>query len=152
MVTSFFFVLDILPVAFIFLPTHYFLINTWSLQLIWPIITSLCVFCTTTCKHFASSLKINTLDSIFWLVHILNIPTLIVPISPCSSCRPSIDYTQLFADCVNSSANYDSTSTDYTNKSDDCMNTPNDWANTFANSNTPIKSSLDLCIANSSLL
>ncbi len=129
------------------------LINTWSLQLIRPITTSLRVLYITTCKHFASSLKINTLDSIFWLVHIPSIPTLIVPIPPCSSCMPFANYVQLFVDCVNSFADYDNTSIDYTNKSDDCVNTPDDLANTFVDStNTFNISSSNLWIPIFSLL
>jgi hypothetical protein len=66
------------PVAFIFLLARHLLINTWSSKLIQPIIITLCVRCTTTCKHFMSSLRMNASNFIFLLAHIPNLPTLVV--------------------------------------------------------------------------
>ncbi len=94
---------------------------------------SLCVLCIATCKHFTSSLKINALNSIFQLVHIPNVPTLIILIPPCLLCMPFIDYAHLFVDCVISSTDFDNTYDGYTNKSTDYVNTLDDFANTFVN-------------------
>ncbi len=90
---------------------------------------SLCVLCTTTCKHFTSSLKINASNSIFQLVHNPNILMLIVLTPLHLPYMPSNDYAHLFVDYINSSVAYDNTSADYTNKSNDCTNTPDDLAN-----------------------
>jgi len=152
-ITSFFSSLNLLPIKFIFLPTCHLSINTWSLKLIKPIITSLRVTCTTTWKHFASSLWMNVADFIFWLLHILNLLTLIVLTPPHSSCTPFVDCAHLFVDCINSFVDCDNTSTDYANKSDDSTNIPNDWVNTSTNAMDTFNiSSLDLCIPNPSLL
>jgi hypothetical protein len=74
---------------------------------------------------------------IFRLVHILNLPTLIVVTPPHLPCKHFADCSHLFTKCVNSFANYDNTSidctdfsVDYANKSNDCVKTPDDWANT----------------------
>jgi hypothetical protein len=48
--------LNIPPITFIFLPTHYLLINASSLKLIWPITITFCISCIATWKHFSSSL------------------------------------------------------------------------------------------------
>ncbi len=47
----FFWSLNIWSIPFIFSFAYHLLINTWSLKLIWPITTSLCVPCITTWKH-----------------------------------------------------------------------------------------------------
>ncbi len=94
---------------------------------------SLCVLHIAMCKHFVSSLKINALDSIFRLIHIPNVPMLIILIPPYLLFMLFVDYGHLFVDCVNSSIDYDNTSANYTNKYDDYVNTPDDLANTSAN-------------------
>jgi hypothetical protein len=52
--------------------------------------TSLCVLCTTTCKHSTTSLKMNASNSIFQLVHIPNLLTLFVQTPFCSPYMTSI--------------------------------------------------------------
>jgi hypothetical protein len=74
----FFSSLNIPPIAFNFLPTHRLLINVWSSKLIQPIITSICVPYIATWKHFTSSLWMNATNFIFQLLHIINIPSLVL--------------------------------------------------------------------------
>jgi hypothetical protein len=131
---TFFFIssLNFLLITFTFLLTCHFLINAWSLKLIWPITTSLCVPCIAMWKHFMSSIWMNVANFIFWLLHIRNLCTLVVLTPPYLPCTPFVDYTHLSIDHVNSSANYDNTyvncidfSIDLANKYDDCVNTLN---------------------------
>ncbi len=114
MVTFFFSSLNILPIAFIFLPTHYLLINAWSFKLIWPITTSLCVSCTTMWKHFMSSLWMDIIDFIFRLLHISNLPSLVVLIPPCLAYTPFVECVHFSIDYVNSSIDCDNIFTNYT--------------------------------------
>jgi hypothetical protein len=81
----------------------------------------------------------NTANFIFQLLHIHNLPTLVVLTPPCSPCTPSDDYTHL-------SINYVNSFVDYFNKSNDCVNTSANSADTHD------KPSLDLYIPNPSLL
>ncbi len=99
-IVTFFLSLNFSPITFIFLLVYHLLINAWSSKSIWPIITSLCVPCTTTWKHFASLLWMNVINFIFQLLHIHNLLTLVVLTPPCSPCTP-------FVDCAHLSANYD---------------------------------------------
>jgi hypothetical protein len=124
--------LNFLLITFIFLLTCHFLINAWSLKLIWPITTSSCVPCIAMWKHFMSSIWMNAANFIFWLLHIRNLCTLVVLTPPYLPCTPFVDYTHLSIDHVNSSTNYDNTyvncidfSIDCANKYDDCANTLN---------------------------
>jgi hypothetical protein len=75
MITSFFLILEHSACHIHFLSTCHFLIKTWSSKLIWPITTSLCVPYTTTWEHLTSSLWMNVVNFIFWLLHICNLPT-----------------------------------------------------------------------------
>jgi hypothetical protein len=154
------FVLEFLANFIHFLPTHCLLINSWSSKLIWPITISLCVPCTTTWKHFVSSLWMNTTNFIFRLLHIFNLLTLVVFIPLHSPCTPFVDCAHLSTNCVNSYTNCDNTFVDYTNffvdcanKSNDCANTLDDWANTSIDSADTLDNLfLDLCFSNPSLL
>ncbi len=149
----FFLSLNTPPATFIFSSVHYFLINTWSSKLIWPISISLCVPCTTTWKHLVSSLWMNVADLMFQLLHIHNLLTLFVLTPLHSPYTPFIDYAHL-------STNYENTFGDCTYFSincahnfDDYANTPNDRMNITVNStDMPNISSLDLCIPNPTLL
>jgi hypothetical protein len=68
----------------------------------------------------------NIIDFSFELLHIRNLPTLVVPIPPCSPYTLSANYAHLSFDCVNSSIDCTNFFVDYANKFDDCANTPND--------------------------
>jgi len=114
-----------------FLPTCCLLINAWSSKLIWPITISLCVPCTTTWKHFVSSLWMNTTNFIFRSLHIFNLLTLVVLIPLHSPCTPFVDCAHLSTNCVNSYTNRDNTFVDYTNFFVDYANKSNDCANTL---------------------
>ncbi len=159
-VTSVFPSFNVPLVAFNFLPTRHLLINTWSLKLIQPIITSLYVPCIATWKHFTSSLWMNAANFIFWLFHIVNIPLLTILTPPCSPCTPSVDYVNSFIDYIHPFANCDHTLIDCISFFANCANKSNDyaknldvWAYTIVDLvNTFDKSSLDLCIPNPLLL
>ncbi len=152
MVTFFFPSLNFPLIAFIFLHAHFFIINAWSLKLIWPITISLCVPYIATWKHLTSSLWMNVTNFIFWLRHTYNLPTLPILTPPCSPYTP-------FVNCAHLSANYDNTSTnciDFSthcaNNFDDCANILNDWVNIVTDlTNILDISSLDFCIPNPSL-
>jgi hypothetical protein len=149
----FFSSLNILLVTFIFSSAYHLLINTWSLKLIWPITTSLCVPCTTTWKHLASSLWMNVANFIFRLLHIHNCPTLSVLIPLHLPCTPFVDYAHSFLDCENTFSDCINFSTDCAHNFDDCANTPNDRMNTT----TDLADRLDIsfvnfCIPNLALL
>jgi len=88
----------------------------------------------------------NIANFIFRLLHIHNLPTLIVLTPPCSPHTPSANFAHLFIDYVNSFDDCDNTSTNYTNFFTDCANTSVDSADTC------VKSSLDLYIPNPSPL
>ncbi len=156
----FFSSLNIPPVAFISLPTHCLLINTWSSKLIWPISISLSIFCMTMWKQSMSSLWMNAANFIFQLLHTTNLPLIKILIAPCSPCTPFAKCAYSPTDCVNSYVDYDHTYVDYTdfsidcaNKSDVCANTPNDWTNIIASLvNILDISSSDLWIPNPSFL
>jgi hypothetical protein len=147
-------------VAFIFLLAHCFLINTWSLKLIQPITTSWNVSCTTTWKHFTSSIWVNVIDFIFWLFHIVNFPLLVVLTPPRSPYTPFAEYAHSYVNNVNSSIDCDHTSAncinfsiDYANKFNDCANIHDDLVNiVFDSAYTPNISSSHLCTPNPSLL
>ncbi len=114
---------------------------------------NLCVPCTAPCKHFISSLRINASNSIFRLVHIPNVPMLIILTPLHLPCMPSINYAHLFVDHVNSSVGCGNTSTHHINKFDDYTNTPDDWVNTFVNIvDTLDRLSSNLWIPNPSVL
>jgi hypothetical protein len=147
-----FFVLEHPTRCIHFLHVCCLLINVGFLKLIQPIITSLCVFYTTTWKHFLSSLWTNAADFIFWLLPIANLPLLTISIPPRS---PYIhaNYAQSSNDCHHKFVDYTNFFADYANKYDDYANTPDDWMNIVVDSpNTPNKSSLDICVPNPSLL
>jgi hypothetical protein len=149
----FFSSLNIPPVTFIFSFAHYLLINAWSLKLIWPIITSLCVLCIAMWKHLASSLWMNVTNFIFWLFHIRNHPTLYVLIPFHLPYTPSVDYAHLFPDCENTFGDYTYFFANCAYNSNDCANTPNDRTNTAADSTyMPNISSINFCIPNPTLL
>jgi hypothetical protein len=116
-ITPFFPSLNIPPVTFIFSYGHHLLVNAWSLKLIWPITTSLCVPCMAMWKHLTSSLWMNVVDFIFWILHIRNLPTLFVLIPLCLPCTPSTENAHL--------------STDYENTYGDCTNFSVDYAHNF---------------------
>jgi hypothetical protein len=142
----FFSSLNISLIAFIFSSTHHLLINAWSLKLIRPITTSLCVPCITTWKHLASSLWMNVVDFIFRWLHIYNLLTLSVLTPLHLPCTP-------FADCENTSFECTDFFVYYAHNSNDCANTPNDWPNIATNStDTPNITSLDPYIPNLALL
>ncbi len=147
--TPFFSSLNIPLVTFIFSSACRLLINTWSLKLIWPIITNLCVPCTAMCKHLASSLWMNFVDFIFRLFHIRNFPTLSIlipfrsPYTPSAKCAHlSTNYENTYGDCTNFSI-------DYAHNSNDCVNTLDDRVNTVVDSADMLDiSSLNFCIPN----
>ncbi len=98
--------------------------------------TTLCVLCTTTCKHSTTSLKMNASNSIFRLVHIPNLPTLFVQTPFCSLYMTFVDCAYWSNNYVNPFIHYHITSIDCTNffiacsnKFDVCVNTVDDWAN-----------------------
>jgi hypothetical protein len=123
------------------------------LKLIQPITTSLSVPCTSTWKHFATSLWMNTTNFIFQLLHIHNLPTLIVLIPLHSPCTPSIDFTHVFVDYVNSFYDCDNIHANCTNFYANCANKSNDCANTFVDlTNTHDRSSSNFYIPNPSLM
>jgi hypothetical protein len=148
--------LNIPPITFIFSPTHHILINAWSSKLIWPITTSLYVFCIATWKHFMLSLWMDITNIIFQFFRIFNLLSLAILTPPHSPCTPFVYYVDFSTNCVNSFVDYDSTSTNYTDFSTncgntyvDCVNMHEDWANSIANSaDTPNISSSDLWIPN----
>jgi hypothetical protein len=131
----------------------YLLINTWSLKLIRPITTSLCVFCTTMWKHLASSLWVNIANFIFWLFHICNLSTLSVLNPFRSPYTPFVDCAHLSVDYENTSANYTNLSIDYAHNFEDCVNTLDDRTNVVADSADTLDiSSLNHYIPNPTLL
>jgi hypothetical protein len=80
-------------------------------------------------------------DIIFRLLHISNLPSLVVLTPPHSPCTPFVNCVHFFANYVNSSINYDNTSTDcinffvdYVNKFVNYKNMPKDWANLVVDS------------------
>ncbi len=115
-------------------------------KLIRPITTSLCVFCITTWKHFVSSLWMNATNFIFQLLHMDNLPTLVVLTPPHSPYKLFGDNTHLFVNYVNSSIDCTTFFTNYVKKYYDCANNSTDLANTHD------KSSSNLYIPNPSLL
>jgi hypothetical protein len=116
--SHFFSSLNILPVTFIFSFSRYLLINTWSLRLIRPITTSLCVPSTTAWKYLTSSLWMNVTNFIFQLLHIRNLLTLFILIPLCSPCTPFADCAHLFDDYENISSDYANFSTNYAHNFD----------------------------------
>jgi hypothetical protein len=125
---------------------HHLLINAWSLKLIRPITTSLCVFCTAMWKHLTSSLWMNIIDFIFWILHIHNRLTLSVLIPLRLPYTPSINYENTSNDCTKFLV-------DHAHNSNDCASTPDDQMNIVANSsNMPDISSVDFYIPNLVLL
>jgi hypothetical protein len=80
-----------------------------------PIITSLSISYIATWKHFMLSLWMDIKDIIFRLLHISNLPSLVVLTPPHSPCTPFVNCVHFFANYVNSSINYDNTSTDCIN-------------------------------------
>jgi hypothetical protein len=107
MVSLFFLSLNIPPMAFIFLHVHCLLINVSSLKLIRPIITRLFVPYKSTWKHFMSSLWMNVIDFISWLLHIINLLSLVVLTPPRLPYIPFANCAHLFTSCVNSFAECD---------------------------------------------
>ncbi len=149
----FFLSLNIPLVTFIFSFAWCLLINAWSLKLIRPIITSLCVPCTTTWKHLTSSLWMNNANFIFWLLHIHNLFRIFVLTPLRSPCTPFVDCAHLFAYYKNTFGDYIDFSIDCAHNSDDCVNSPDDRTNIVVDStNTHNISSLGLCIPNLALL
>jgi hypothetical protein len=122
--------------------------------------TSLCVLCTTMCKHSTTWLKMNASNSIFWLVHIPNLPTLFVQTPFCSPYMTYVDCAHWFIDYVNPFVDYGITFVDCTNffvacsnKFDVCVNTLDDWANIYIDLvDTLNKLFSNFCIPNPSLL
>jgi len=81
----------------------------------------------------------NVSNFIFWLLHIRNLPTLLLtPLHlPCTS---STDYENIFGDCINLSI-------DNAHNFDDCVNTPENWTSTIVDLiDTPHITSLNLYI------
>jgi len=70
---------------------------------------------------------------IFQLLHISNLPSLVVLTPIHMPCTPFVDCAHLSADYVNSSTNYIDFSTNYANKSDNYTNIPNDSTNIITN-------------------
>jgi hypothetical protein len=104
-------------------------------------------------KHLTSSLWMNATDFIFRLLHIHNLPTLVVLIPPHLPCTPFVDYAHFSANYVNSFIDYENTSVDCANNFDDCDNTFDDWANTLVDLACTLNiPSLDFYIPNPSLL
>ncbi len=95
----------------------------------------------------------NVANFIFRLLHICNLPTLVVLTPTHLPCTPSINYTHLstyndntFVDCTNFYV-------DCANKYDDCVNMPNDWVKTIVDSiDTHDRSFSESYIPNPSLL
>ncbi len=138
-----------MPVTFIFSYVSHLLINTWSSKLIQPITTSLCVPCIATWNHLASSLWMNVIDFIFWLLHIYNLLTLFLLTPLCLPCMPSTDCSQLSIDYDNTFGDYSNLFANCAHNYNDCENIPNDWANIDVDLvNTLDISSLNLCIPN----
>jgi hypothetical protein len=73
----------------------------------------------------------NVANFIFRLLHILNLPTLLVLIPFHSPYTPSINYAHLFVDYINSSIDCDNTFADCAHLSIDYANESNDYANTL---------------------
>jgi hypothetical protein len=120
--------LNIPPIAFIFLLAHCLLFDTWSSKLIQPIATSLCVSLYNHAKHFTSSLWMNATNFIFQLLHIVNLSLLYVLTPPCSTYIP-IDYAYSFVDHDHTFVDYTNFFTNCANKYDDCANPFDDWTN-----------------------
>jgi hypothetical protein len=93
------------------------------LKLKWPITKSLCVPCTTTWKHLASSVWMNVADFIFQLFHIRSLPTLSVLNPFRLPCTPYADYAHLYIDHGKTSNDYNDFSVDYAHLSTDRENT-----------------------------
>jgi hypothetical protein len=75
----------------------------------------------------------NTVDFIFQLLHIPNLPSSIVLTSPRTPCTPFVNYAHLSNACVNPFADYENTFDDnikncvnYGKKSDNCASTLDD--------------------------
>jgi hypothetical protein len=115
----------------------------------------MCLY-TATWKPLTSSLWMNIIDFIFWLLHIRNCLTLsvlstLIPLH--SPCTTSIGYAHLSPNCENTYGDCIDFSDDYAHNSDDCVNTLNDQMNTTTNLvDTLDISSIDFCIPNSTLL
>jgi len=107
MVSLFFLSLNIPPMAFFFLHVHCLLINVSSLKLIRPIITRLFVPYKSTWKHFMSSLWMNVTYFISWLLHIVNLLSLVILTPPRLPYIPFANCAHLFTSCVNSFADCD---------------------------------------------
>jgi hypothetical protein len=75
-------------------------------------------------KHSTSSLWTNTTNFIFCLLHIVNLPLLVVLTPFCSPCIPVIDCAHSFPNCDYTFANYTNFYDDSTNKSGDCVKAP----------------------------
>jgi hypothetical protein len=145
--------LNIPSITFIFSYAHHFLINAWSLKLIRPITTSLCVFYIAKWKHSASSLWVNVANFIFWLFHICNLFTLTILTPFCLPCTPFVNYTYLSVDCENTFVDYTVFSTNCAHNFKDCQNVLDDQTNITANlAYTHDISSLDQYIPNLALL
>jgi hypothetical protein len=152
-IVTLFFSLNISLVTFIFLHACHLLFNAWSLKLIRPIITSICVSCIITGKHFTSSLWINAIDFIFRLLHIANLRFLIVLFPLCSPCIPLVDCAHLFIECDHTFIDCIEFFIDCVNKSNDYVKTHDDETNIVGDlANNLDRSSSDLCISHPSLL
>jgi hypothetical protein len=94
----------------------------------------------------------DVIDLIFQLLHIFNLPSLVILTPPHSPYTPSIDYVHFFVNRVNSYVDCDNTSTNYTDFFTDCgntyvnySNTPKDWVNIIVDSTETLEiSSLDI--------
>jgi hypothetical protein len=126
-----FFILEYHARYIFFLHARHLLIDAWSLKLIRPITTSLCVSCIAMWKHFMSSLWMDVTDFIFRLFHISNLPSLVVLIALRLPCTPFANCAHLSTNYVNSSTDYEKTSVDCTNFSIDCGNKFIDCINTL---------------------
>ncbi len=68
----------------------------------------------------------NALDFICQLLHICDLPTLLILTPLCSPYTPSTNCAHLSFDYDNTSIDYTDFSINYANKFDDCANVPND--------------------------
>jgi hypothetical protein len=75
-------------------------------------------------EHFMSSLWMDVIDLIFQLLHIFNLPSLVILTPLRSPYTPSVDYVHFFVD-------YDNTSINYTDFLTNRGNTYVDYSNTL---------------------
>jgi hypothetical protein len=77
-------------------------------------------------EALTSSLWMNVVDFIFWLVHICNHPTFSLSTPLCSPYTLFVDRAHLFVDCENTFGDCINFFIDYAHNFDDCVNTFDD--------------------------